>query len=161
MAELHGEKMEGSFVNQGKVVVATIEPLSSETPPGRNNLPDLPKTSTLARKRFVGSPRFVCSTARCLPRDQRGARLIPSISSRALRMEDLNMRIHHVRLCGISDAFPKEVEADFDALGPGLIAILGENVGAYWGSKPGRFMIEITEHYSCVVSGLSGWLSET
>src|SRR5260370_34708039 len=42
-------------------------------------------------------------------------------------LRDVHMRIHHVRLRGISDGFPKEVEVDFDALGLGLIAILGEN----------------------------------
>ena len=37
------------------------------------------------------------------------------------------MRFHHLKLCGITEAFPRDVEIDFDALGPGLIAIVGEN----------------------------------
>jgi len=32
------------------------------------------------------------------------------------------MRIRHVQLRGIRDAFPKEVEVDLDVLGSGLIA---------------------------------------
>ena len=32
-----------------------------------------------------------------------------------------------LRLRGISEAFPNEISVDFDALGPGLIAIVGEN----------------------------------
>ena len=37
------------------------------------------------------------------------------------------MRLHILRLHGISEAFPNEVCVDFDALGPGLIALVGEN----------------------------------
>jgi exonuclease SbcC len=37
------------------------------------------------------------------------------------------MRLHHLRLRGITEAFPNEVCVDFDALGEGLIAIVGEN----------------------------------
>jgi DNA repair protein SbcC/Rad50 len=37
------------------------------------------------------------------------------------------MRLSTIRLRGISEAFPTEVAVDFDALGPGLIAIVGEN----------------------------------
>jgi exonuclease SbcC len=37
------------------------------------------------------------------------------------------MRLHHLRLRGITEAFPNEVSVDFDALGEGLIAIVGEN----------------------------------
>jgi DNA repair protein SbcC/Rad50 len=37
------------------------------------------------------------------------------------------MRLHTLRLHGISEAFPNEVCVDFDALGPGLIALVGEN----------------------------------
>lgn len=37
------------------------------------------------------------------------------------------MRLHHLRLRGITEAFPNEVCVDFDALGQGLIAIVGEN----------------------------------
>src|SRR5208282_6315733 len=37
------------------------------------------------------------------------------------------MRLSTLRLRGISEAFPNEVSVDFDALGPGLIAIVGEN----------------------------------
>lgn len=37
------------------------------------------------------------------------------------------MRLVSIRLRGISEAFPSEVSVDFDALGPGLIAIVGEN----------------------------------
>jgi exonuclease SbcC len=37
------------------------------------------------------------------------------------------MRPSTLRLRGISEAFPNEIFVDFDALGPGLIAIVGEN----------------------------------
>jgi exonuclease SbcC len=37
------------------------------------------------------------------------------------------MRLHNLRLRGITEAFPNEVCVDFDALGEGLIAIVGEN----------------------------------
>ena len=37
------------------------------------------------------------------------------------------MRLHHLRLRGITEAFPDEVCVDFDSLGEGLIAIVGEN----------------------------------
>jgi len=37
------------------------------------------------------------------------------------------MRLHHLRLRGITEAFPNEVCVDFAALGQGLIAIVGEN----------------------------------
>ncbi len=37
------------------------------------------------------------------------------------------MRIESIRLRGISEAFPNEISVDFDALGSGLIAIVGEN----------------------------------
>ena len=37
------------------------------------------------------------------------------------------MRPSTLRLRGISEAFPNEISVDFDALGPGLIAIVGEN----------------------------------
>ena len=37
------------------------------------------------------------------------------------------MRLHHLRLLGITEAFPNEVCVDFDSLGEGLIAIVGEN----------------------------------
>jgi exonuclease SbcC len=37
------------------------------------------------------------------------------------------MRLHNLRLRGITEAFPNEVCVDFDALGEGLIAIIGEN----------------------------------
>ncbi len=37
------------------------------------------------------------------------------------------MRLHNLRLRGITEAFPNEVCVDFDSLGGGLIAIVGEN----------------------------------
>jgi exonuclease SbcC len=37
------------------------------------------------------------------------------------------MRLNSLRLRGITEAFPNEVCVDFDALGPGLIALVGEN----------------------------------
>src|SRR5437870_12822353 len=37
------------------------------------------------------------------------------------------MKLHNVRLRGLTEAFPSEVCVDFDALGPGLIALVGEN----------------------------------
>ena len=37
------------------------------------------------------------------------------------------MRLKTHRLRGLTEAFPSEVSVDFDALGPGLIAIVGEN----------------------------------
>ena len=37
------------------------------------------------------------------------------------------MRLNHLRLRGITEAFPNEVCVDFDSLGEGLIAIVGEN----------------------------------
>src|SRR2546425_3909022 len=37
------------------------------------------------------------------------------------------MRLNRLRLRGITEAFPNEISADFDALGPGLIALVGEN----------------------------------
>ena len=37
------------------------------------------------------------------------------------------MKLHHLRLQGITEAFPNELPVDFDVLGPGLIALVGEN----------------------------------
>src|SRR5579863_3333443 len=37
------------------------------------------------------------------------------------------MRIHQLSLQGISEAFRDRISVDFEALGPGLIAIVGEN----------------------------------
>ena len=37
------------------------------------------------------------------------------------------MRLSTLRLRGITEAFPNETSVDFDALGPGLIALVGEN----------------------------------
>jgi DNA repair exonuclease SbcCD ATPase subunit len=37
------------------------------------------------------------------------------------------MRLHTLRLRGITEAFPNEVCVDFDTLGQGLIALVGEN----------------------------------
>jgi exonuclease SbcC len=37
------------------------------------------------------------------------------------------MKLHTLRLQGITEAFPNEVSVDFDALGEGLIALVGEN----------------------------------
>jgi DNA repair protein SbcC/Rad50 len=37
------------------------------------------------------------------------------------------MRLHNRRLRGITEAFPNEVCVDFDSLGDGLIALVGEN----------------------------------
>jgi exonuclease SbcC len=37
------------------------------------------------------------------------------------------MRLHTLRLRGVTEAFPNEISVDFDALGPGLIALVGEN----------------------------------
>ncbi|MHB8413232.1 MAG: hypothetical protein ACYDDI_14970 [Candidatus Acidiferrales bacterium] len=37
------------------------------------------------------------------------------------------MRIHQLSLRGITEAFPQLVRVDFEALGPGLIAIVGQN----------------------------------
>ena len=37
------------------------------------------------------------------------------------------MRIHQLSLQGISEAFRERITVDFEALGPGLIAIVGEN----------------------------------
>jgi exonuclease SbcC len=37
------------------------------------------------------------------------------------------MKLHHLRLRGITEAFPNEVCVDFDPLGEGLIALVGEN----------------------------------
>ena len=38
------------------------------------------------------------------------------------------MRLNHLRLRGITEAFPNEVCVDFDTLGEGLIAIVGSHV---------------------------------
>ena len=37
------------------------------------------------------------------------------------------MRLNCLRLRGITEAFPNEISLDFDALGPGLMALVGEN----------------------------------
>src|SRR2546428_6763829 len=37
------------------------------------------------------------------------------------------MKLHHLRLRGLTEAFPSEVCVDYDALGPGLIALVGES----------------------------------
>jgi exonuclease SbcC len=37
------------------------------------------------------------------------------------------MKLHHLRLRGITEAFPNEVCVNFDSMGEGLIAIVGEN----------------------------------
>ena len=37
------------------------------------------------------------------------------------------MKLHQLSLCGITEAFPNPVSVNFEALGPGLIALVGEN----------------------------------
>src|SRR5690348_3135142 len=37
------------------------------------------------------------------------------------------MKLRYLRLRGLTEAFPSEVRVDFDALGQGLIALVGEN----------------------------------
>lgn len=37
------------------------------------------------------------------------------------------MKLYHLKLTGISEAFPRPVSVNFEALGPGLIALVGEN----------------------------------
>lgn len=78
---------------------------------------------------------------------------------------DPDMKIHHVRLRGISDAFPMSAghasSADASQGGSFSSRYSPFKIGTYWGSKSGRFMVEITDHYSYAVSGLSAWLSET
>ncbi len=37
------------------------------------------------------------------------------------------MKIQQVSLCGLTEAFPGPVSVDFEALGPGLIALVGPN----------------------------------
>ncbi len=37
------------------------------------------------------------------------------------------MKIHQLRLCGLTEAFPGPASVDFEALGPGLIALVGPN----------------------------------
>lgn len=37
------------------------------------------------------------------------------------------MRIHQLSLQGITEAFRERITVDFEALGPGLVAIVGEN----------------------------------
>ncbi len=37
------------------------------------------------------------------------------------------MRLHRIRFRGIKTAFPQETHVDFDSLGPGLIALVGDN----------------------------------
>jgi len=43
------------------------------------------------------------------------------------RVDEDYMRIQHLTVSGITEAFPKSVCVDFDALGSGLIALVGEN----------------------------------
>jgi len=75
------------------------------------------------------------------------------------------MRIHYVPLRGISDAFPTSAghawSADASQCESSSSRYYAFKIGAHWGSKCGRFMVEITDHYSVSASGLSGWLSET
>jgi exonuclease SbcC len=42
-------------------------------------------------------------------------------------LRKLTMKLSTLRLRGITEAFPNEISVDFDALGPGLIALVGEN----------------------------------
>jgi len=37
------------------------------------------------------------------------------------------VKIHQLNLCGITEAFPGPVSVDFEALGPSLIALVGQN----------------------------------
>ena len=37
------------------------------------------------------------------------------------------MKLHQLSVCGITEAFPNPVSVDFEALGPGLIALVGDN----------------------------------
>lgn len=37
------------------------------------------------------------------------------------------MKLHHLSICGVTEAFPNSVAVDFEGLGPGLIALVGEN----------------------------------
>jgi DNA repair exonuclease SbcCD ATPase subunit len=37
------------------------------------------------------------------------------------------MRLKRLALCGLTEAFPNPVSVDFEALGPGLIALVGDN----------------------------------
>src|SRR5207253_2678883 len=56
----------------------------------------------------------------------------------------ISMKLHHLRLQGLTEAFPNEVCVDFDALGPGLIALVGENgAGKSTGTSPGFLLASI------------------
>jgi len=37
------------------------------------------------------------------------------------------LKLHHISICGLTEAFPNFVTVNFEALGPGLIALIGEN----------------------------------
>jgi DNA repair exonuclease SbcCD ATPase subunit len=37
------------------------------------------------------------------------------------------MKLHDLLVCGLTEAFPNQVTVNFEALGPGLIALVGEN----------------------------------
>src|SRR5947208_11001432 len=52
---------------------------------------------------------------------------LPPCHSFSPHFAEDSMRLHHLRLHGLTEAFPNEVCVDFDALGPGLIALIGEN----------------------------------
>ena len=56
------------------------------------------------------------------------------------------MKLHHLRLRGITEAFPNEVCVDFDSLGEGLIAIVGEN-GAGKSTLIGSVLSESVKSY--------------
>src|SRR5580704_3070691 len=58
------------------------------------------------------------------------------------------MRLHNLRLRGITEAFPNEVCVDFDTLGEGLIAIVGEN-GAGKSTLIGSVFAALFRQLSC------------
>ncbi len=54
-----------------------------------------------------------------------GLRCVPAVKLSTLGK--LSMKLRNLRLRGITEAFPNEVSLDFDSLGQGLIALVGEN----------------------------------
>src|SRR6266849_10936271 len=158
--------MEEAFWNHGKVVAATSEVSGSKAAPTGKDLRELPRTSHLNRKRFdridILYSKVCCST------DSRSSRheltrcdFLQAVTANG----GSYMKIHHLRLRGISDVFPTSAghasSADASQGGSSSSRYSPFKIGAHCGSKSSRFMVEITDHYSYAGSGSSAWLSAT
>lgn len=68
-----------------------------------------------------------CDRESAVPVERPSEDHLENPSTAAPNADEDRMRIQQLSVSGITEAFPKLVQVDFEALGPGLIALVGEN----------------------------------